>query len=219
MLCTLKKENADAFIAPYAADEGSCPVDWAKRTIAAFRERLCGRSLFCREGMAELYRLAEDISEGKGKPEDLELIKELCDGMRQMADCDTAKAISTNLAAALENSAEVWEMHIRRKRCTALSCDKLLTFYIDAVKCNGCGKCSKECPVDAIEGGEGLYHIIRLEDCVKCGRCVPVCQTGAVTKAAAGAVLPRMPEKPDAVGSFKGGLGGLKRGLRGKPIT
>ena len=216
MECTVPWERVAPLTAPYDAEAGDCPVDWANRTVCAFRKELCGRSLFCREGMAEIHRLTEDIASGKGRMEDIALLGELCDGVRRMADCEAAKRIAANIDAALRGHMDVWEAHIRRKRCAALSCTKLLIFYIDATKCSGCGRCARECPAGAIEGGEGLYHIVSQEDCTRCGRCAAVCHAGAVCKAAAGAILPRLPERPGAVGSFKGGLGGVKRGLRGK---
>jgi len=211
MECTIKLEGYE----PYMLSETTCPVNWAQNAIALYREQLCGKSLFCREGMAELYRIVEDIGLGKSGPEDLTLIRELCDVIARMVECEGAKAVTSGIVSTLDECAGVWEAHIKRKRCTALACSRLLTFYIDPAKCAACGDCARVCAPDAISGGEGLYYVIDKEGCTKCGDCYFACKPGAVTKAAAGAVLPKLPDKPGALGSFKSGLGGLRRGLRG----
>jgi electron transport complex protein RnfB len=53
--------------------------------------------------------------------------------------------------------------------------------------CNGCGACSKLCPVGAIQGNKGETHVINAVICIECGACGRICpveavqdQTGAV---------------------------------------
>jgi len=46
-------------------------------------------------------------------------------------------------------------------------------------KCEGCGKCRKWCPKDAIGEKEGISYI-RQEDCIGCGECLAVCRFGAI---------------------------------------
>jgi len=214
MDCTLKLPEST----PYTAEVDTCPVDWAKNTILLFREQLCGKSLFCREGLAEIHRIIEDISIGEGKSDDTELIRELCLAIVQVTDCESSKNRALHIAQALKEHLGTWEMHIKRKRCTALVCNKLLTFYIDAAKCTACGSCLSVCPANAIDGAEGMYHVIDNDSCLQCGCCYAACPAGAVKKATAGAVLPKLPEKPGTIGTFKSGLGGLKRGLRASKL-
>lgn len=216
MNCTLDLISVAELLSPFDAEGDGCPVDWAKGSIRAFREKLCGKSLFCREGMAELHQIISDLSEGKAKPDDLPLLNELCEEIALFADCSCAKSIADNLARSLEEQKDIWEAHIRRKRCVALKCNQLLTFYIDAAQCTGCNGCALSCPAQAIDGLEGQFHIIRQESCIKCGRCAFTCPAVAICKAAAGAILPRLPEQPGAVGTQKTGLAGLKKGLRNR---
>jgi coenzyme F420-reducing hydrogenase delta subunit/Fe-S-cluster-containing hydrogenase component 2 len=58
------------------------------------------------------------------------------------------------------------------------------SYYIDPEKCQACMTCAKRCPVDAIEGGKNLIHVIDQDTCIKCGTCWEVCppRFGAVTK-------------------------------------
>jgi F420-non-reducing hydrogenase iron-sulfur subunit len=49
------------------------------------------------------------------------------------------------------------------------------SYYIDPKKCQACGTCARRCPVDAINGGKNLIHIIDQNKCIKCGTCYNSC--------------------------------------------
>jgi ferredoxin len=73
-----------------------------------------------------------------------------------------------------------YEAHIYVRRCPARVCTELLSYRIDDTLCNGCGRCLKECPVDAVVGEPRRPHTIIQERCVACGNCVTVCHRDAV---------------------------------------
>jgi len=77
-----------------------------------------------------------------------------------------------------------YEAHIKEKRCPALSCKELISFYIDPAKCSGCGICRKKCPAGGIDGDKKKIHIIDQEICTNCSTCFEVCpdKFQAVTK-------------------------------------
>lgn len=50
-----------------------------------------------------------------------------------------------------------------------------------SVACIGCGKCVKECPVDAIELNNFLAKI-DYDKCINCGKCIKVCPTNAILR-------------------------------------
>lgn len=69
------------------------------------------------------------------------------------------------------------------------------SYYIDPSKCQACMICAKSCPVDAIEGGKSLVHVIDQDTCIKCGTCMSACPSrfGAVGRIDTGPVPPPLP--------------------------
>jgi len=67
--------------------------------------------------------------------------------------------------------------------CNPEGQEKLPEIKLTSSKCNGCEKCVKICPVQAIslnrELGDDKIHIDR-HLCTNCGKCVDVCFTGAL---------------------------------------
>jgi len=49
------------------------------------------------------------------------------------------------------------------------------TYHIDPSKCQSCGICARQCPVEAISGEKKIPYIIDQEKCIKCGTCLEVC--------------------------------------------
>jgi F420-non-reducing hydrogenase iron-sulfur subunit len=75
------------------------------------------------------------------------------------------------------------------------------SYYIDPEKCKACMICARKCPVEAIEGGKGLVHVIDQDKCIKCGTCLEVCppRFEAVTKLVGEPVPPPLPEAERAI--------------------
>ncbi len=199
-----------------AKAENCCVVDRASTLMGLVRKEICGHCVYCREGTAQLQAIILEISNGKGKPDDLDLILEICSTIRDMADCELSKTACANLAEAVENFRDEWDAHIRRKKCPAAVCRRLVTYHISGEKCNGCGECFGKCPEGAITGDKDMIHVINQDQCMNCGICFDICSKlqNAVLKA--GTVKPRTPEKPIPVGTWQdkpAGLGGLNRGL------
>ncbi|MCL6476971.1 MAG: 4Fe-4S binding protein [Peptococcaceae bacterium] len=185
------------------ADQDTCVVDLAKACLSITKAESCGKCVMCREGTAQMLQILTDITAGKGKPEDIDLLIELGEGMKAGSLCALGKTAPNPVLTTVKHFREEYEAHIRRKRCPALVCKKFISYHILGDKCQGCLVCLQNCPAGAIAGGEGMIHVIDQDRCDKCGICLDVCpsQFKAVTKA--GGVKPVTPEEPVPVGSWK----------------
>lgn len=103
------------------------------------------------------------------------------------------------LASRLPTEAEYDKLFTTEEVETLLS--QAPSYYIDPKKCQACMICARQCPVEAIDGGKGLIHIIDQEKCIKCGTCIEVCppRFGAVTRLVAEPVPPPVPEEARAI--------------------
>ena len=183
--------------------DGTCPVAWALGVAEAARSNTCGKGTLCRDGINQLWQIIRDITIDKGKNGDLELIKELCDMILLAHDCELSAKLAQLISASLNSHSEEWNAHLTRKRCSALVCGAYYTVHVDPSKCTGCSQCVPICPVKAIAGDQGLIHVVDNELCTRCGACFTICPEHAFVKA--GAMKPRCPQSPVAVGSFSEG--------------
>lgn len=188
----------------------TCIVDWSYKKMLENSKETCGKCVYCREGIYQLFRIMQDATQGKGREGDIDLAFELCETIKAGTLCDFGKTAANPLYTAMKKFKEEFEIHIERKKCSTLTCISYVNYYIDPTVCNGCTTCMT-CHNDAIKGGEKLIHIIDIDLCDKCGECEKNCSVKAVKRY--GAVKPQLPSQPIAVGSFTSGGLGAKKGL------
>ena len=63
-----------------------------------------------------------------------------------------------------------------------------MTVWIEVDLCNGCGRCLKACPYDAVDMQEGKARI--LDRCTSCGACLEICKQAAILTDAEERVIP-----------------------------
>jgi NADH:ubiquinone oxidoreductase subunit F (NADH-binding)/(2Fe-2S) ferredoxin/Pyruvate/2-oxoacid:ferredoxin oxidoreductase delta subunit len=156
-------------------DEDTCMVDVARYFIEFLTDESCGKCVPCREGLRQMHRILTNITRGKGKEGDIELLEELAETAVEASLCALGKSAPNPFLSTLKYFREEYEAHIHENRCPALSCKELISFYIDPDRCTGCGTCRKQCPADAIDGDKKLIHIIDQDKCTRCGTCFEVC--------------------------------------------
>ncbi len=178
-------------------DEDTCMVDVARYFINFLSDESCGKCLPCREGLRQMQKILNNITEGKGKEGDIELLVELSETTAEASLCALGKTAPNPFLSTFRYFRDEYEAHIKEKRCPALSCKELISYYIDPEKCRACMICPKNCPVDAIDGGKKKIHFINQEKCTNCGNCFEVCPSkfGAVKKISGEPVPSPLPEE------------------------
>ena len=156
-------------------DEDTCMVDVARYFIDFLTEESCGKCVPCREGLRQMHRILTNITRGKGKEGDIELLEELSETAVEASLCALGKSAPNPFLSTLRYFRDEYEAHIKEKRCQALSCKELISYYINPEKCQACMICAKKCPAEAIDGGKKKIHIIDQEKCTNCGTCFEVC--------------------------------------------
>lgn len=212
MQCQDLVKNLPELSAILEKDETVCPVNWALELINTARTEACGETVMCRDGLWQVQKVMQDVVTGGGQSEDMELLREML-GVMKTVGCEYVQGVAGLVLASMDRYADEWDIHLRRKRCTALACKSYYTVHVDPAKCTGNGKCIAVCPHGAIAGGDGLISVVDNDKCTRCGECYAVCPQGAIIKA--GAVKPKVPEEPVAVGSFEEGAAGGRRRRRG----
>jgi len=161
-------------------DENTCMVDVAKYFVTFLADESCGKCLSCRDGLKQMKEMLEDITQGKGKNGNIELLEELSETILEASMCQLGKTAANPVLSTLKYFKEEYEKHINDKKCPAHVCKELVTYTIDEEKCTGCMVCMRKCPYDAIEGEKQKVHTIIQENCEKCGTCFEVCKFDAV---------------------------------------
>jgi len=163
-------------------DESACMVDVAKYFVDFLQEESCGKCVPCREGIKRMHEILEDITTGKGKEGDVELLEEIGFILKEGALCALGSTAANPVLSTINYFRQEFDAHIRDKRCPAGVCSELITYSIDPEKCTGCGRCVKACPAEAIVGEKKQPHSLAVEKCIKCGSCFEVCKFDAVIR-------------------------------------
>jgi NADH-quinone oxidoreductase subunit F len=178
-------------------DEDTCMVDVARYFLNFLTQESCGKCSPCREGVKQMHRILTNITEGRGKEGDIELLEELAMSTGSASLCALGRSAANPVLSTLRYFRHEYETHIKEKRCPSYTCQGLVSYYIDPAKCSACRICERECSSQAVMGGKNLIHIVDQTKCNACGTCFEVCPTkfGAVIRISGEPTPARIPEE------------------------
>jgi len=132
-------------------DEHTCMVDVARYFMGFLKEESCGKCFTCRKGTQRMYEILDDISKGKAKLKDLDLLEELAQVVKDTTMCGLGQTASNPVLSTLRYFHSEYEEHIHDRRCRAFVCKELVG-----------APCQAACPIDT-EAWRYVAHIARGE--------------------------------------------------------
>ena len=156
-------------------DVDNCMVDVARYFLEFTQKESCGKCTPCRLGTKQMLDILNDITEGRGKPEDIDLLIDMGESIKRTSLCGLGQTAPNPVLSTIRYFRDEYEAHINNKECPSLVCRELISYTIDVEKCTGCRLCVKACPADAIFGEKKEAHTIDQEKCIMCGMCMEKC--------------------------------------------
>jgi len=106
-------------------DEDTCMVDMARYFVNFTKSESCGKCVPCRLGTKQMLDILEDITEGKGKIEDLDLLIDLGNGVKAGSLCGLGQTAPNPMLTSIRYFRDEYEAHIKQHRCPAGVCQAL----------------------------------------------------------------------------------------------
>ena len=164
-------------------DEDNCMVDVARFYMDFNVDESCGKCSPCRIGTKRLLEMLEEICNGNGTLEMLDVMEDLAKKIKETALCGLGQTAPNPVLSTLNRFKDEYIAHVVDKKCPAGVCKNLLEYRISPDLCRKCSLCAQKCPVDAISGVPGkVPYVIDVTKCIRCGACYEVCRFDAVER-------------------------------------
>ena len=160
-------------------DEDTCMVEVARFFMNFTQNESCGKCVPCREGTRRMLEILTRIVNNEGSLEDLDLLEDLSSTITETALCGLGQSACKPVQSTLKYFRDEYLAHVVEKHCPHCNGRKK-ELRIDPELCKGCGKCMRQCPMEAISGQIRMPHVIDTEKCIKCGACWGCCPFGAI---------------------------------------
>jgi NADH-quinone oxidoreductase subunit F len=116
-------------------DEDTCMVDMARFFLAFTQLESCGKCIQCRWGTKQMLDILEDITHGRGRPDDIDLLIELSEAVKNGSRCGLGQTAPNPVLSTIRYFRDEYESHIIKLHCPAAECKGLVK-----------APCSHTCP-------------------------------------------------------------------------
>ncbi|NIM14709.1 MAG: FAD-dependent oxidoreductase [Candidatus Aminicenantes bacterium] len=106
-------------------DENTCMVDLSRYFLEFLEDESCGKCFPCRFGVTRMREILDRICAGEGKEEDIDLLKELGQVVKNFSLCGLGQTAPNPVLSTLRYFKDEYEAHIRDKYCPAKVCKRL----------------------------------------------------------------------------------------------
>jgi bidirectional [NiFe] hydrogenase diaphorase subunit len=103
-------------------DQTSCMVDVARFFMEFCMEESCGKCIPCRAGTVQMYDILRRITTGDATADDLEMLKSLCELLRETSLCGLGQTAPNPVLSTLKYFPQEYEAHIHEGRCLSGHC-------------------------------------------------------------------------------------------------
>ena len=118
-------------------DEDICMVEFSKFFLNFAQAESCGKCIPCRVGGRRMLEILTGITEGRGRMEDLETIREIAQGMQNGSLCALGQLTPGPVMSALRYFEDEFRAHILDQTCPAGICRDLVR-----------ARCINACPTE-----------------------------------------------------------------------
>jgi NADH-quinone oxidoreductase subunit F len=98
-------------------DDGDCVVEAARRFTQFYAHESCGKCTNCREGTWWSSRILGRLQDGRGRPEDIDLVNQVASNMLFRSFCALADGAASPINSSIKFFREEYEEHVRLGRC------------------------------------------------------------------------------------------------------
>ena len=107
-------------------DENTCMVDLTRFFLTFTQSESCGECFPCRLGTKQLLSILTRITQGEGKPGDIEKLIEIGTSVKESSLCGLGQSCANPVLSTIQYFRDEFEAHINENRCPAAACDAMV---------------------------------------------------------------------------------------------
>lgn len=103
-------------------DQDTCMVDIARYFLDFTQRESCGQCIPCRIGTKQMYDILDNITRGRGKPEDIDTLLDLANSIKESSLCALGQSAPNPVLSTIRYFRDEYEAHIYEGHCPAGVC-------------------------------------------------------------------------------------------------